>query len=197
MFPFPPKPTPNWKEAQAGNKVKLKPPPEPPTPHEKTSLRHTRADGLSKERERTCQCVVCDSFAFERPYLRGPPEDHRHLPALDSRAPPGSGHLNSGWLWPGNRSRCVPTEDCVHFKEGHSKCMAPPLSSTAEPSHHILHTQALRWGAGTAARSDSPRPPLDVCQAKKKVWLNFTRVTLTNRFKYLLFPLLNAKTCDA
>lgn len=29
---------------------------------------------------------MCDSFAFERPYLWGPPEDRRHLRALDSMA---------------------------------------------------------------------------------------------------------------
>lgn len=81
-----------WKEAHARNKVELEQPldPQPPTKKQQVSVStqklHKSWWPLGRGGGGKCQCVVCDSFAFERPYLSGPPEDRRHLPALDSRA---------------------------------------------------------------------------------------------------------------
>lgn len=59
LFPFAPKLTPNWKEAQAGNKVKLKPPPEPPTPHKKNKFAsHKSWWPLKREGENVSMCCV-------------------------------------------------------------------------------------------------------------------------------------------
>lgn len=140
---------------------------------------------------------VCDSFAFERPHLRGPPEDHRHLRGPGQQGLPGCSHLNSGWLWPGNRSRCVPTEDCVHFKEGHFKCGPQPYCLLWQSHLNIFCTLRSCCGGGGLVRRlgmTGPYLPLMHARPEEKVWINF-RVNSANKFKCLFC--FKSPKCDA